>query len=175
MLITSEKQSTKRILAELPQAWSAYWVVQQLDCCPTSRRGDFCFLCSKIRTWNYFCQCYRYTHLSTAFCFRRCTKLLLETLFFFFNCAISLFLAAIWTKSRVVLVMSMSQDSGKSVGIQMFPSSGEFSANCGEWRFSLPLISVGLSDTLHLPRDTQQLACHPWDVVVNKNWGFFLR
>lgn len=34
--------------------------------------------------------------------------------FFFLNCAISLFLAALWTKSRVVLVILMSQESGKS-------------------------------------------------------------
>lgn len=140
--------------------------------------GDFCFLWGKIRAWNDSYQCYHCTRSGTAFCFRRCTKLLLEThtFFFFLNCAISLFLAALWTNSRVVLVILMSQESGKSACIWMLPSSGEFSANFREWRSGLQLISVGFRDTLHVHWDTQ-LVWHPWDVAVNKNWleVFFLK
>lgn len=46
--------------------------------------GDFCFLWGKIRAWNDSYQCYHCTRSGTAFCFRRCTKLLLETHTFFF-------------------------------------------------------------------------------------------
>lgn len=74
---------------------------------------------------------------------------------FFLNCVISLFLAALWTKSRVVLVISMSQESGKSACFWMLPSSGEFSANCKEWRSGLQLVSDGFSDTLHVHWHTQ--------------------
>lgn len=89
--------------------------------------------------------------------------------FFFFQTAISLFLAALWTKSRVVLVISMSQESGNSACFWMLPSIGEFSANCREWRSGLQLIFVGLSDTLHVHGDIQ-LVWLQQDTVVKKNW-----
>lgn len=89
--------------------------------------GDFCFLWGKIRAWNDSYQCYHCTRSGTAFCFRRCTKLLLEThTFFFLNCAISLFLAALWTNSRVVLVILMSQESGKRLAFECFPAVENF-------------------------------------------------
>lgn len=70
--------------------------------------------------------------------------------------------------------MLILQGSGKSAGTQMFPSSREISADGGEWRCALSLISLGFRDTLHLPRDSQQLAWHPGNVVMNKNCGVCL-
>lgn len=46
--------------------------------------------------------------------------------FFFLNCAISLFLAALWTNSRVVLVILMSQESGKRLAFECFPAVENF-------------------------------------------------